>query len=652
MTSCRRLASGLLLALVTASPLVGQTASDPRADFLQGLAQFREGLAGTYGDEGLIVKSSLASMERGLEQWDATIRTYEAAMASRSAPQVTARMHFDLGKIYLDRGRVSDGLRELSAASQLAPGRGEIFLLQGLAFSHPQVNQRAAAIEAYRKAAALDPENPLRAYILARELRRAGAQEEALAVLRVVGRSLKLASTDASRAAAQPFLQFGILPEQSRGDPFFPPVLYAEGFTLLQRGEYAQAIVEFRNAASRDPLVAERVGKTDAVGRAAEAFRDQSIDLAVVRLKASIELAPDRAELHRILGAVYLANQQNEEAVAELQAAVQLNPGDERTRLALAKALMETAQYPEAERALLDTLNVFPASGRGRHELGRLAQLRGHQADALRLFNEALTFNPLLGLNDSHRGAATINDAGEDLDAAIDANGKWIDVHPNDASAHQRLGDMYASLGRYDEAVAEFAVVLMLNPKQAAAYAAVAQVYLRNGRYADAVEASRRAVEIDPANQQGRYALGTSLMRLGRTDEGTKEFDAYQRVQTEIAAAQLRARKLDGLRRNASVSVASGDHEKAISLLREALDLAPDAVASHMYLGLALFKAGHFVEALDQFTSTVALNGPFEVHQYMAKAHAALGHVDAAGQELFIYEQLKHEHLKRAGPNR
>ena len=87
-------------------------------------------------------------------------------------------------------------------------------------------------------------------------------------------------------------------------------------------------------------------------------------------------------------------------------------------------------------------------------------------------------------------------------------------------------------------------------------------------------------------------------------------------------------------------------------LLRDALDLEPDAAASHLYLGLALFKAGHFVEALEQFTSTVALNGPFEVHQYMAKAHAALGHADAAGQELFIYEQLKQEHLRRAGPNR
>jgi predicted Zn-dependent protease len=180
----------------------------------------------------------------------------------------------------------------------------------------------------------------------------------------------------------------------------------------------------------------------------------------------------------------------------------------------------------------------------------------------------------------------------------------------------------------------------------------MAQVHLQEGRYADAVESSRRALDLDADHRQARYALATSLLRLGRTEEGQKELETFQHLQAEDAAAHARELELGGLKREASESSAGGDHEKAVALLRKALLLEPNLAVSHLNLGLALLYAGHPAEAIERFKSAAVLNAPPDVHQHLAQAYAALGQDEDSRRELTLYEQMKQESLRRAGGNR
>ena len=648
------LVPGFLLALGVSPPLAGQ-ASDPNTDFLRALAQFSLGLDGAYGDEGRSVRSSLESMSRALDQWDAAIRTSESAMNAqvvRADPRTAAAMHATLGGVYLDRGRLDDALREFTAATQLDPNRPELYTLQGLVHSQG-LNDDAAATEAFRKASDLDPRNPVRWYMLARHLQKTGTPEETRSTLRAFQQSWEQGAVGKGRTAiAPPFGRLGLLQEKARVEPFLPPVLYAEGFALLQRGDYKGAIAQFGEASARDPLAGSPVERTEAMGLAAGAFRDGSIDAASRHLKVAIELDPVRAEAHRILGSVYLANQQENEAIDELRTAARLSPGDERTRLALANALVQAGMFSEAEQALRQILDALPASGRAHYMLGRLYQRQGDYEKALRQFETTITFHPLLGLNGIYQSMGAMSAARQNFDAAIDAHSRRADVHPNDPDAHQDLGDTYLRLGRHDEALAEFAMTLMLATGRAGAYAGMAQVHLQEGRYADAVESSRRALDLDADHRQARYTLATSLLRVGRTGEGQKELETFQHLQAEDAAAHARELELGGLKREASESSASGDHEKAVALLRKALLLEPNLAVSHLNLGLALLYAGHPAEAIDRFKSAAALNAPPDVHQHLAQAYAALGQDEDSRRELALYEQMKQESLRRAGGNR
>ena len=627
---------------------------DPKADFVEALAGFSQGLDGAYGDEGRGIRTSLEAMERGLEEWDAVIQDSEASMAADLAaagPQLAARMHMALGGVYLDRRRADAALREFTAASQLDPNHADVYTFLGLTYG--QLGNRDAATEAFRKAVALEPGDPVRAYLLARHLLTIGKAEEARTALGVFLDNWKRhMANPGTPPLDSPFIRLDLIGESPRAEAFFPPALYADGFALLQRGEFTPAIARFKEAIARDRLVAEPVDRREAMGLAAAAFRNGSIESAVQHLSVAVELSPNRAEPHRILGRVYLADQRDDEAIDEVKTAARLNPADERARVALAVALVEAGRYPEAERALRDTIKAFPASGRAHFALGRLHQRLGRRPEALREFAEAVTLTPLLGLNGIYQVMGAISSTQQDFGAALDAYSKRVDVLPNDAGAHQDLGKTYARLGRHTEALAEFAVALLLDPKDADAYAEMAHIHLRDGRNNDAADAARRAIAQDPSHIQARYALATSLMRLGRTDESQQELEAYQRLQDRATAAKSRQFQIDGLRREASESSAKGNHERAAELLRKVLEYEPAAAASYLDLGVALLKAGRTAEAIERFKSAEALNAHFGVHRYLAEAYAASGKPDESQREQARYTQLKQESLQRAGENR
>jgi len=650
----------LVAALAIAAPAFGQPA-DPRAAFTDALGRFSLALGGTYGDEGNRIRSSLDSVDRTLEQWETVIRTYERGMAAEigtAAPPLAAQMRLALGAVYLDRGRLQDALRELTEASRLDATRPEILTLMGLAYS--QSTNAAAATDAFRRASALDTRDPVRAYMLARRLLQVGAIEEATQALRRFQENRAMRS-DADRQAPEVplkpdttplFFSPGLVPESAGVDPFFAPALYAEGFTLLQQGNYEKALAAFRGALGRDPLTAGPGVESGALLRGAAAFRDGAVETATEHLKVALELSPESAEAHRLLGSVYVAAARYDEGIRELETAVRMRPSDERARLALAAAFTKAERYPAAVRTLQQAITALPASGRARYELGLVYQRQGLYAEALAAFDEALTFKPLIGLNTLYKTIGTLRRARQDVDGAIEIFARRIDLVPNDADAHQELGDAYFRQGHHDEALAEFGVTLLLDPARADAYAAIAQVHLRDGRYAEAADSARRTVALDPMHKEARYALATSLIRLGKTDEGRQELETFQRLQSEATAARARELELNGFRRDAAVSSANGDFAKAIELLRKIVRAEPDSSSVHLDLGIALLKAGRPAEAVEELTTAVTLHAHFDVHAYLAEAYAAVGRVEDSERSRDTYDRMRQDELRRAGAAR
>jgi tetratricopeptide (TPR) repeat protein len=622
-------------------------APEPKDKFVSALRQFLEAIAGQYGDEGPKAGSALDSMEQALAEWDQGIQAYRDQLVSQAQ---SAEVRAALGLIYLDRRRIDDALREFSAAIKLDPKRADIFTLQGFAYS--LVDKPTNTIQAFAKAAALDPGDATMSYRLGQySASRDHAQQadKALQQFRDTQRK-QLFEMPAGRAEGARFIRVDLLRQTANVAPIFPPALYAGGLAALRSGRYDEAVVRLRVAAGDDPLNTFR--PTAEFSEGVAALRLGRLKAALEHLRGAVKSAPDAAEAHRILGMSYWADEQFDKGVEEFETAIGLRPDDERSRVALADLLAAAGRPAEAEQAFKDAIRAVPGSGQAHYNLGRLYDAQQRPSEAAQAFQAAADFNPLVGQDYLYETIARLHMSQPDFDKAIDAATKRIEVNPNNPEAHRALGEMYLGQGRHDETLTEFLAALLINPTDAASYGGIAQVDLRTGRYTEAVAAARRTLEIDAGHTAAQYALATALIRLGRTQEGTIEMDRFQQLQAQAQAREQRGWDLKMLKQEASFSLTKEDYDSAIAALQKAVEYQPDDASTFLNLGLILKKTGRHWEAIENFNKSLALKASTDVHRLLAETYEAIGQIEESRTHRANYERLKEERLQKGGWSR
>jgi tetratricopeptide (TPR) repeat protein len=644
---CTESAAEQTLAGSAPQPVGVNGSAAPKEEFVAALRSFAEALPGSFGDEGSRVRASIDAMAKALDRWDASIRDNEK-LAATQARNADARQA--LGIAYLDRGRVSEALREFTAAGQLGSHRADLYTLEGLAYG--LANKPLSALRAFQKASALDSGDPRTSYRVALQLVQMGRPQEALGLLDrfTAAQASRLANHEA--AAAVLFTRVDLLRPAVGVAPIFPPARYASGFASLRAGRYEEALGQFRTAAAGDPLSADPRSPADPVTQGAAVMRRGQIKPAVASLTASLETAVRPSETRRLLGIAYQADEQYDQSVEQFKAAIELDPLDERSRLALADVYLLMGRPSDAEQALNGTLQVLPASGQAHYGLARLFRAQQRHSDALREFELSAQAGPLVGIDYLLQAAIGIYFVQTDYDNAIRTYLKRIELNPNNVSAHRELGRTYMEQGRQPEALAELMAALLLKPDDAEALTYLGQCYLGMGRYEAAENASARALALDPTQKPARYVLGNSLTRLGRLEEGARELREFQRLQIAATEAANREWDLKMLRQEAARSIADHDYESAVRLLEQALPYEADSAAAHTTLAQILTRVGRYESAIEHFNKALALNGGPEILRELADLYERAGRPEDALRERAAYERAKQERLSRAGGNR
>jgi tetratricopeptide (TPR) repeat protein len=638
--------AGSAAAQATSSPVAVNPTVAPKEEFVAGLRGFAEALAGSFGDEGIRVWSGIDAMARALDRWDASIRESEKLAATQVR---NADTHQALGIVYLDRGRVSDALREFSAASQLDSRRPDLFTLQGLAYG--LLNRPVSALRALEKASALDPGDPRTSYRVALQLLKAGRPHEAQDAWDkfTVSEERRLTARDVNDGVL--FTRVDLLRPAVGVAPIFPPAGYARGFASLSEGKYEAALAQFRTAAAGDPLSASALQQTDPVARGAAALRRGEIRAAVEHFHAALDSEPRRGEIRRLLGVVYRADEQYDHSAEQFEAAVELNPLDERSRIALADVYVLMGRATDAEAMLKNTLQVLPSSGQAHYGLGRLYRTQQRYSEALSEFQMSATAGPIVGIDYLLQAAIGIYFVQTDYEGAIRTYLKRIELNPNNVVAHRELGRTYIEQARHSEAVAELMAALLLKPDDAEALTLLGQCYLGMGRFAAAADSSVRALALDQTQKAARYVLGMSLTRLGRVEDGTRELQEFQRLQAAATDAANREWELKMLRQEAAASIGKQDYDGAARLLEQAVAIEPNAEATHATLAQVLARAGRYDAAIEHFNKALELNGGPENLRDLADVYDRIGRHEDALKQREAYERAKQQRLSRAGGN-
>jgi tetratricopeptide (TPR) repeat protein len=91
-------------------------------------------------------------------------------------------------------------------------------------------------------------------------------------------------------------------------------------------------------------------------------------------------------------------------------------------------------------------------------------------------------------------------------------------AEPNNFAAQMSAGDMYAQIGRYDQAFEFYQKGVALNPESFEANVQLANAYFDNRQFENAEKYYARALEINPKDINARTDLGTTFVERQTPD--------------------------------------------------------------------------------------------------------------------------------------
>jgi len=545
------------------------TASAQKDRFVDALVGFRTALGGTYGDEGPQIEAALDAMASSLDSWDRETATAETELRSglsEAPPEDQLRRRIALASLMLDRNRWREALDHLDAAIAADPGGAPVYLARGLV--REIAGDTEAAASDFERAWELDRGDPATAYLLVTRGLATGTLDDPGPAID----ALVAAQRTATRESAPAFMEVGLLRDRAEW-PVLPPAAYLEGFRRIAEGRYSEAVDSFRDAVARDPLLADPAVRTEPMARGIASLRGGQFAAAALDFELAATASPESSEVRRLLGlALYLDGRQLE-SQEQLRAAIRVAPSDERARIGLARELLTQDRLEEAEQVLREAVAALPDSAEARWALAQMYVQSDRDAEAIAELQAVLAFPVLAGRGQLDWLLAGLYSRIRDFEANLRFLAERVRLDLNNPVVHKEIGLAYLKIGSRPQALAELLVTAFFAPDDVETLARIGQIHLDDERYADAEAVLRQVVARAPDLDQSRFALGTALIRQGRTEEGREELLVFQRLSAAKRRAEARKVELETLLHSAEQAVGEGRLDEAIASLEQAASL-------------------------------------------------------------------------------
>lgn len=389
---------------------------------------------------------------------------------------------------------------------------------------------------------------------------------------------------------------------------------------------------------------------------------------AVLRLVAEGPSGGIHAAFNPLLSAFAHAGKgEADQAIASLQK-LERHPLMSGVYMHLKPILLDILNQPEpAEAAYRDVIEGRERAGTRQVDgFARFLERQGRPAEARRLLEEQLTFNPdnpvlLAGLRrlDTRRSLPTeplVGNAVEGMAEALFASatalgrsdgGDLAELHlqlalflrPDLDDARMLLGDIYESRERYDQALAMYSRVSTGSPYAESAQLRQAWCINELGRHDEAVRILRRMASAEPGSPRALLTLADMYRQMEKWPEAAREYSAalsriprleqrhwtilfgrgvsYERSKQwdKAEADMLKALELQPEQPlvlnylGYSWIDMHRNIDQATKMIERAVQLRPNDGAIVDSLGWALYRLGRFEEAVVQLERAVELKG-------------------------------------------
>jgi protein O-GlcNAc transferase len=251
--------------------------------------------------------------------------------------------------------------------------------------------------------------------------------------------------------------------------------LVASGEALMRAGRPKEAHDRINEALLLRPNFAEAHGARGLVYE-----KQGELDDAEHCYRAAIALGPELAHGHNNLGHIYILKKRWHEAIAELRRAVELEENLFQAHFNLGDALAAQGDHEKAIESYRRVTELRPDFADAWEKLASLLMERRQFAPAADAYRALVQLCP----TDQHYanlGAAL--GAIDEMDDAIAALQKAVELNPYNAYAHQALGAALQWCGQLDEAMTSLRRAMQLSPNNDAAHSRLLYTMLFHGGF-------------------------------------------------------------------------------------------------------------------------------------------------------------------------
>lgn len=459
--------------------------------------------------------------------------------------------------------------------------------------------------------------------------------------------------------------------------------LGALGALRFARGELPEAEAAYRRAVEAEPTSAEaRVGLAQflwAAGRTAE---------AEAAFKAALTSDAKNRAANQWMAEFLVTTGRAFEAEPYMKMLAETAGANLRPRFGLADYYVATQRPAEALRVLEGLKDTRDAWRLARPRIAAITYDTGRQDDAHRTVDAVIAEYPTYAEPFVVRARFYLLE--DRVDAAVADAREAVKHDPSLAATHKVLGDALQAAGDVGGAASAYKEVLRLTPRETGAQITLAGLELRRGAYGGAAQLAEAALSRAPGSLQARLVLARSLLAAGDLDRAVPVTQSLVEAFPQVAAVQvqaglvamatkdagearraleraasldpqnleavaglarldLRDGRTDGARARVLAQVAkspahapsllvaagvlreAGLADEAESLLRRAIDAAPDNVTARVQLGQTLLAQKRPAEALQQYEAVLARD-PLQVDAATTAAQLleSMGRVDQA----------------------
>lgn len=422
----------------------------------------------------------------------------------------------------------------------------------------------------------------------------------------------------------------------------------------FEKGDYREAIIEFKNVTKLDPLDADahyrqglsylKLGTAQDLQEALKAMK-ATVDVDAANLDAQVKLGqlylmsndptnarkradivltstPDQKDGRILRGLSLVGEQRLPEGIAELKKAIELDPTNTTVAINLARAQVQAKDFSGAEATLLQALKVNPQSLETRLVLGDFYQITGKPAQAETEYKRAVTDVP--DRPESHTKLAGFYISTNRLPDAETVYANWAKLKPQDENPPVALGDFYRLTGQTEKAAASYQQAMMVNPKSTIARDRRIILDLDTNKLDEAERQTKSILDADPKEPSGLLFDGRLKLARNQIDAAIPILQSLRPVPSHAPAAHHYL----GL-----AYVRKNDLPQAVVELKEALKLAPSLVDAHAALAGVYLSQGSADLAIEQAQATLRLNPRHaRVATVLGEAYVLKGDIEKAKQ--------------------